>query len=154
LCVDRVSLTYEAEPVGAPDSPAFLNAAVAVTTALPPDVLKRDVLRPIEARLGRQRTANSNAPRTIDIDIAMVGDLVLRDEARSIEVPDPNIARYAHLAFPLRDLAPDVRHPALQRTLGQLADALGTVDGIRVREDVDLNAALSDRPDPSDVEIR
>jgi len=131
--------------VCASGTPSFLNAAVAVTTALPPQQLKNDVLRPIEARLGRKRTGDRNAPRRIDIDIAMIENLVVRDDAGGLEVPDPDIERYAHLAFPLRDLAPDARHPVLDKTLAQLADALGPVEGIHVRGDVDLDLALEIR---------
>jgi 2-amino-4-hydroxy-6-hydroxymethyldihydropteridine diphosphokinase len=138
--VERVSRVYEAAPVGAPHTPTYLNAAVAIRTSLSPAALKREVLRPIEARLGRERTSDPNAARTIDIDIALVGDLVLREPG--LQVPDRNIDRHAHLAFPLRDLDPDARHPLLDRSLAELAAALSTSEGIHVREDVDLGQVL------------
>lgn len=143
--VERVSHTYEAAPVGAPHTPTYLNAAVAIRTDLSPEALKRDLLRPIEARMGRVRTNDRNAPRPIDIDIALVEDLVTRDGRSSVDAPDPDIERYAHLAFPLRDLDPAWRHPVLGRSLGDLADALVGTAGIGVREDIDLNLALERR---------
>ena len=143
-----VSRAYDAEPVGAPETPMFLNAAVAVTTDRPPDTLKDAVLRPIETRLGRRRTQDANAPRTIDIDIALAGDLVTTGAAGEPEIPDPDIARLAHVAFPLRDLAPDLRHPLLGRTLGELAAALEPAEGIAVRDDIDLSVAVRSR-DPA-----
>lgn len=139
--VVAVSRAYEGAAVGAPGSPRFLNAAVAVRTALPAGELKFSVLRPIEARLGRVRTSDPNAPRTIDIDIALIPSVVVEDgelEARGMEVPDPEIARRAHLALPLRDLAPEIVPPGCDRTLAGLAARLEESADIRVRDDVTL----------------
>lgn len=137
--VEAVSRAYEAEPVGAPGSPRFLNAAVAIRTPLPPGELKFGVFRPIEARLGRVRTSDPNAPRTIDIDIALVDGVRFVDEELEIEVPDPEIARRAHVALPLRDLAPDLVPPGLDVSLTDLARRLEPGSDIRVREDVRLD---------------
>lgn len=145
LGVVRVSRAYDAEPVDAPGTPAYLNAAVAVVTDRDPEDLKHSVLRPIETRLGRRRTEDPNAPRTIDIDIALAGDLVLVGPDGEPEIPDPAIARHAHLAFPLRDLAPDVRHPTLGRSLGDIAAALEPAGGLAVRDDLDLSVAVRRR---------
>lgn len=96
-----VSRVWRTRPVGGP-GPDFLNAAVALETALDPDALRERVLRPIEASLGRVRGPDRNAPRPIDLDIAAVDALV--DPARGI--PDPEIPARAHLALPLADVAP------------------------------------------------
>lgn len=139
--VARVSRAYQADPIGAPGTPTFLNAAVAARTDLPPHELKYRVLRPIEARLGRERSTDPNAPRTIDIDIAMIGDLEIADEALAIRIPDPDIPRFAHLAFPLRDLDPALRHPVFDATLAEIAGSL-SADGIVPRPDIDLEQEL------------
>lgn len=136
--VVAVSRVYEAEPVGAPDTPPFLNAAVLVRTSLPPHRLKLEILRPLEARLGRVRTSDPNAPRTIDIDIALVEDLSLCDPEAGILVPDPDIPRCAHLALPLADLSGALRHPAFGRTLAELASGFAEDPGIRERRDLRL----------------
>lgn len=66
--VEKVSAAWETPAVGS-DGPDFLNAAVVIHTSLDPWQLKERFLRPLEAQLGRVRTADKNAPRTIDIDI-------------------------------------------------------------------------------------
>lgn len=138
----RVSRIYETDPVGAPDSPRFLNAAVLLRSTLAPRNLKLGHLRPLEARLGRRRGGDSNAPRTIDIDLALHGDRVLELPEAGIELPDPGILRHAHLALPLADLAPEFRHPTDGRTLREIAEALAVVARVRPRDDlVPLDAA-------------
>ena len=111
---------------GAPGMPRFLNAAVRVTTALSPEDLKFEVIRPLERRLGRVRTADPNAPRTIDVDIAAVQGLVVDRE--DLRLPDPEILTRAHLAPPAGgcraglpasgagDYAGRDRHPFSRRT--------------------------------------
>ena len=125
LCVDGVSAAYQARAVAAPGSPTFLNAAVAIRTPLDAVDLKYRVLRPIEARLGRARTSDPNAPRTIDIDIALIGTEVVVDDRLGIRVPDPEIPRRAHLALPLRDLDPALAHPSFGATLEDVAAGPG-----------------------------
>lgn len=126
------SRLYATAPVGDPGGPGFLNAAVAVDCALPLADLKHRVLRPLEAELGRVRGADRNAPRTIDLDVAFCGDLVVRDPDAGLVVPDPEIVRCAHLALPLADLAPEAVHPLDGRTLGAIAAAFAAADGVEV----------------------
>ena len=99
------------------DQPAFLNAAVRAETTLAPDVL-RTALRQVEAALGRVRTADKFAPRPIDLDLAMVGGPAT--ELAGKPLPDPGIVRFAHLAIPMADLAPDWELPD-GRTLAAVA---------------------------------
>lgn len=138
-----VSPVYETAPVGKTDQPNFLNAAVLIETDLSAEALKTQVLQVIERDLGRVRTADKNAPRTIDLDIALFGESVLDVGARHI--PDPDILRYAHLAVPLAALAPDLRHPETGQTLAEIARNLPAA-GLRVREDVNLWKQLSREP--------
>jgi 2-amino-4-hydroxy-6-hydroxymethyldihydropteridine diphosphokinase len=132
--VQRISRVYQSvalDPDGQPlDQPAFLNAAVLLETDLPPVALKLTVLRPLEARLGRIRTADKYAPRPIDLDIALYGDLILEDAAHQITIPDPAITTRAHLALPLADLAPDFRHPLSGETLAGIAARFAHAPGI------------------------
>lgn len=119
--VIRASRVYETSPIGTTDQPPFLNAAVIVATQLAPWQLKHGVLRTIESRMGRIRRADRNAPRTIDLDIAMYGDLVHMDPMRGILLPDPGITTHAHVALPLADLDADHLHPVTRQTLAQIA---------------------------------
>jgi 2-amino-4-hydroxy-6-hydroxymethyldihydropteridine diphosphokinase len=124
LAVRAVSPVYETAPAAGASGPAFLNAAVLVDTDLPPAALKFEVLRAIEADLGRVRVADKNAPRTIDLDLALYGDRVIDDPAGGLVIPDPDILRWLHVALPLADLAPDFVHPVDGRTLGEIAAAM------------------------------
>ncbi|MCC7352157.1 MAG: 2-amino-4-hydroxy-6-hydroxymethyldihydropteridine diphosphokinase [Anaerolineae bacterium] len=130
-----VSPVYETPPVGTINQPNFLNAAALIETGLAPADLKAQVLDAIEQELGRVRTADKNAPRTIDLDIALYGDQVLDLDHRHI--PDPDILKYPHLALPLADLAPEQRHPETGETLREIAQRLAA-SGIVRREDVVL----------------
>ncbi len=124
LTVEAASAVYRSAPVGSPGAPPFLNAAVAVVTDLDPGELKREVLRPIEAALGRVRGADRNAPRTIDLDLALYGRLVLRDPEHGLTLPDPSILEHAHVAVPLADLAPAFEHPTTGERLASIAARL------------------------------
>jgi 2-amino-4-hydroxy-6-hydroxymethyldihydropteridine diphosphokinase len=132
------SRVFETEPIGAPRAPWFLNAAAAIVTDLDPLGLKFQVLRPLEAGLGRQRTADRNAPRTIDLDIAMCGDLVVEDREAGLRLPDPEILTAAHIALPLADLAPQQVHPVTGQTLREIAAQLIGGPLVRPLEDIVL----------------
>lgn len=124
-----LSPVYRTAPVGRPDLPTFLNAAAELEDARDPEALKYDLLRPIETELGRVRTADRHAPRPIDLDLLLVGDLVLDNPEKGIVLPDPEIVRHLHLARPLADIAPDFVHPTDGRTLAEVADAMSARGG-------------------------
>lgn len=132
LEVTAVSRLWETEPVGRPAAPAFLNAAVRVETRLGPVELKWEVLRPLEAELGRVRTEDKNAPRVIDLDLVLYGSLVLEDPQRGLSLPDPDLSRLAHLALPVAEVAGDLRHPETHERLARLAERFGGEEGVRV----------------------
>jgi 2-amino-4-hydroxy-6-hydroxymethyldihydropteridine diphosphokinase len=130
-----VSPVYETAPVGKTDQPSFLNAAVLIETELSAQELKTQVLQRIEQQLGRVRTADKNAPRTIDLDITLFGDEVLDIGHRHI--PDPDLLRYPHVAVPMADLAPDYVHPESGQTLKEIAESISSHNLAR-RPDVEL----------------
>ena len=111
--VFAVSTVWETPPVGT-EGPSFYNAAVGILTDLPPEALKRRLLRPIEAQLGRVRTGDKFAPRPIDIDLVVYAS----------EVLDPEVWRYAHIAIPLSEILPGLRHPQSGETLARVAARL------------------------------
>jgi dihydroneopterin aldolase/2-amino-4-hydroxy-6-hydroxymethyldihydropteridine diphosphokinase len=129
------SPVYETRPVGMTDQPNFLNAAVLVETELQAGELKAEVLQAIEQALGRVRSEDKNAPRTIDLDISLFNDQVMTLGDRRI--PDPEILEFAHIAWPLADLAPGYRHPETGQTLEEIAQGLSQ-DGLVRRRDVVL----------------
>jgi len=120
-----VSPVYETAPVGKTDQPNFLNAAAVIETDLAAAELKQ-ALQAIEQELGRVRTDDKNAPRTIDLDISLFDAQVL--ELGQRHIPDPDILSYPHIARPLADLAPQQRHPETGQTLQEIAQGLPTGD--------------------------
>lgn len=133
--VEAVSPVYESKPVDGSDQPCYLDAVVRATTALAPRVLKERVLRPIEAEMGRERSADRFAPRPIDLDLILYGDRVQSDG--DLTVPAEGILRYAHVAVPLADLAPALRHPERDETMAAIAARVND-GGLARRDDIVL----------------
>lgn len=125
VIIDEVSQTWETPAVGS-HGPNFLNSAARIRTQLPPELLKSLVLRRIERELGRVRTANKNAPRTIDLDVLVYEGQVL----------DPKIWVYAFLAVPLAELLPGLQNPDTGETLEQAANRLAGGTYMKVRTDI------------------
>ena len=130
-----VSPVYETKPVGKTDQPDFMNAAALIETELEAKELKTQVLQAIEQSLGRVRSADKNAPRTIDLDITLFNDEVFDLGHRHI--PDPELLLYAHVAVPIADLAPEYVHPESGQTLREIAGRVSKV-GLVPRPDIEL----------------
>ncbi len=111
--VVRVSEVLETEPVGGPSQGPYLNTAAEVVTTLGP----RDLLAAIhrtEAALGRVRTVR-DGPRTLDLDILLFADEVVREPG--LEIPHPRMLERSFVLDPLVRIAPDRRHPVTGRTV-------------------------------------
>ena len=112
----RMSSVYETEPMYDTDQGAFLNMVAEMHTTLFPRQLLHRIMR-VEQALGRKRT-HPNGPRTIDIDVLLFGSSILTTS--ELTVPHPKLAERRFVLEPLAELAPDLRHPVLQRTMGEL----------------------------------
>jgi dihydroneopterin aldolase/2-amino-4-hydroxy-6-hydroxymethyldihydropteridine diphosphokinase len=135
--VAAISTFYRTDPEGRPEQPPFYNGVVEIATDIPPEELKRSVLRQIEDELGRRRTDDKYAPRTIDLDVLVYGDRVARSD--EITVPDPQIESRAFLAVPLYELAPDLVMPG---SGVPLRDVAATFEGHDMKPLIEYTEAL------------
>jgi 2-amino-4-hydroxy-6-hydroxymethyldihydropteridine diphosphokinase len=102
---------YRSAPVGYLDQPDFINAVAQIETALQPGALLQALLA-IERRHGRTRDF-PNAPRTLDLDIVLYGDLVVHEEG--LTIPHPRMHERAFVIIPLAEIAPDCVVPGRGR---------------------------------------
>ena len=103
--VVAVSPVYETDPVGGPaDQPPYLNAVVELDTDLSPRRLL-ELCQRLEAKAGRVRTERWG-PRTLDVDVLLVGDLVVNEP--DLVVPHPRMWERDFVLRPLADLAPEL----------------------------------------------
>jgi 2-amino-4-hydroxy-6-hydroxymethyldihydropteridine diphosphokinase len=121
-----VSSLYETEPVGYREQPPFLNAVVALETALSPGALMAELLT-IERDFGRVRSF-ANAPRTLDLDLLLIDDLVL--DTPDLTLPHPRLHERAFVLVPLVEIGPTAIHPALGARMVELLGALPDRGGV------------------------
>jgi len=121
LTTDRVRVTrqssiWETAPRDVLDQPWFLNQVIEVETDLFPRQLFQHLQR-IEREMGRVRRI-SKGPRLIDLDILLYETAVVKSP--ELEIPHPRMTERRFVLAPLAELAPDLRHPVLKRTIREL----------------------------------
>lgn len=108
--IQKVSRVWESEAVGS-DGPNFLNACILFTTPLSQTEVKEQIIHPIETKLGRKRSADKFAARTIDIDI------ILFDE----QLCDAKFWKQAFVVVPLAEIHPEYQNPRTQEKITETA---------------------------------
>lgn len=132
--VTSVSGVYETEPVDAPeDSGPYLNAVVLMDTTLPAIRLMERAMA-IEDAFERERSEVKNAPRTLDVDLVVVGDR--RSDLDHLRLPHPRAHSRAFVLRPWHDIEPDAVFPG-RGPIAALLDALDE-SGISRRDDLEL----------------
>jgi 2-amino-4-hydroxy-6-hydroxymethyldihydropteridine diphosphokinase len=127
--VVRVSRFYLNPPLGPPDQPWYVNAVAQVRTRLAAEDLWR-VLQQVEQALGRVR-GQRWGPRVIDLDLLLYDGEVIFTPA--LTVPHPEMHRRAFVLAPLAEIAPEVRHPVLERSASDLLKELAPGDVNKLR---------------------
>ena len=112
----QCSPLYQTEPVGKKDQDWFVNGVFAMETSMEPGDLL-DFLLTAEKRMGRVRRERWG-PRVIDLDILIFGQRVI-DEG-GFQIPHPRLHERGFVLTPLRDIAPDLVHPLLGKTISQI----------------------------------
>ena len=115
----RISPLFETEPVGYRDQPWFLNLALEIKTSLKPLDLLR-LCQEIEVSRGRSRPF-TGAPRTLDLDILLYGDLVL--DTSELTIPHPRMTERRFVLQPLAEIAPHRIHPLRNKTILSLLES-------------------------------
>jgi 2-amino-4-hydroxy-6-hydroxymethyldihydropteridine diphosphokinase len=115
-----VSTFYVTPAIDRPEQPDYWNGVVMVDTELSPRILKYNVLRAIESELGRVRTEDAYAARTIDLDILLYGGWVCDEPG--LRIPDPDLRTRTFLAAALLELTPDLVMPDTGAPLAALLE--------------------------------
>jgi 2-amino-4-hydroxy-6-hydroxymethyldihydropteridine diphosphokinase len=112
----KISAVYETAAWGVTDQPAFYNQALALETTLDPEQLMQELLH-IEEKMGRTRTIKMG-PRIIDLDILLIDDLIM--QTGLLTLPHPALPERRFALLPLAEIAPELVHPVLHKTVGEL----------------------------------
>jgi len=121
----KSSTAWETEAVGS-EGPHYLNACLLFSTSLQLEQLREQVLHPIEAKLGRHRTDDKFAPRTIDIDIVLFDDQSCNDRFWDL----------AYVVVPLAEIYPSFHNPLMEEPLIETAARLRQTVWIEARPEV------------------
>ena len=124
--IKKRSKIYETEAWGVRDQPAFYNQVYLVETSLSPEKVLKSILK-IEEEMGRKRTTK-NAARIIDIDILFFNDQVVHEQ--NLVIPHPRMADRRFVLLPLNEIAPQMIHPVLKKTMAELLSL--TADQLKV----------------------
>jgi 2-amino-4-hydroxy-6-hydroxymethyldihydropteridine diphosphokinase len=132
--VTAVSPVYETEPVESPEgSRDFLNAVVLLDTTLSARTLLERA-QAVESAYGREKSDVRNAPRTLDVDLIVLGDRKADDD--DLVLPHPRAGERPFVLVPWLDVEPDAEIPGVG-IVAELVEKTGR-DGVALREDIEL----------------
>lgn len=116
LIIKKQSSMYETAPWGVEEQPGFINMAIEIETSLEPERLLQ-VLKGVEQEIGRQESYRWG-PRIIDLDILLYADIIINSPI--LQIPHPLMHQRGFVLKPMSEIAPDVLHPVIKKTIGKL----------------------------------
>jgi 2-amino-4-hydroxy-6-hydroxymethyldihydropteridine diphosphokinase len=116
---------YRTSPVDYMDQDWFVNAAVQVATRLDPSALLEKLLA-VQSQMGRKGTKIRFGPRTLDLDILLYDQRVMRTP--TLEIPHPRMHKRVFVLQPICDINPAINHPVLGKTVADLLQQLDAKD--------------------------
>ena len=117
--IEGLSQFIKNPAIGRADQPDYVNGVVMITTPIPARTLKT-IMRSLEAALGRRRSEDKFASRTIDLDVLLYGGATIPE----LEIPDPHVWDRAIVAKPLAQIAPKLVVPIVRRSIEEIANEL------------------------------
>ncbi len=126
----KKSHIYQSEAYPNKSDPIFYNSALSIETKLKPYELLENILK-IEKLFGRERK-EKNSPRTLDIDIISLGNLILDEE--NLKIPHPALHLRPFVILPIRDININWKHPVLFETIGQIINKFETKELNKVKK--------------------
>ena len=120
LWILRVSSYHETEPVGGPPQGKYLNGVWEIETDLNAEMLLKELLA-VEVEFGRTR-GEKNAPRTLDLDILLYENQIIHSSG--LEIPHPKMQERLFVLAPLCELAPELKHPVIKKSMRELKESL------------------------------
>ena len=126
----KSSSIYETAPWGFTDQPDFLNCVLEIETRLSPQALLVQA-KEVEQEIGRQ-PSRQYGPRLIDVDILLYGSETLHLADPDLQIPHPRMEQRAFVLIPLAELAGELTHPTLYRTISEIAGKIEGREGVRL----------------------
>ena len=124
ITISATSTFYSTPPLGSKNQENFINGVIAGETIIPAKKLKFETLRTIESKLGRIRSEDKFAARTIDLDLLIYGDKVIK--STELILPDPEILTRPFLAFSLYELAPELILPGCNIPIKEIINKMAS----------------------------
>ncbi len=118
ITIIKKSNIYQSEAYPNKSDPLFYNSALSIETKLKPYELLENILK-IEKLFGRERKGK-NYPRTLDIDIISLDNLIL--DEKNLKIPHPNLHLRPFVILPIRDINVNWKHPVFLKTVGQIIE--------------------------------
>lgn len=115
------SALYITKPVGGPPQDDYFNGVLKIETSLSPEEII-GVVKGIEKKLGREVLPEKNQPRIIDIDMLFYDDIIRKEE--TLTIPHPRMHEREFVLRGFSEIAPEVIHPVLKKTVRELYDGI------------------------------